>query len=168
MNRIATFVVGIVLLAAPVMAQNSGDNAAPGTGGNEMNMEILLQKIKADKKLLVASNLNLSEAEGKKFWPLYDAYQKELGALNQRLGQTIQSYAEAFTAGNGTISNDLAKKLLSESLSIEDAEVKLKRTYADKIGTALPPTKTARYIQIENKIRAAIKAELAQKIPLIN
>ncbi len=37
-----------------------------------------MQKLKADKKLLVASNMELTDAESKAFWPLYDAYQKDL------------------------------------------------------------------------------------------
>lgn len=162
----ATLACGIVLLTAPVLAQDVGPGGGPGAGGG-MNMEILLQKVKADKKLLVASNMDLSDAEGKKFWPLYDAYQKELEQINQRLGMTIKSYADAYNAGKGTISNDTAQKLLNEALSVEEADVKLKRTYADKINKVLPATKTARYIQIENKIRSVIKAELAQQIPLV-
>ena len=43
----------------------------------------------------------------------------------------------------------------------------LKRSYAKKMGQVLPTTKVARYIQIENKIRAAVKAELAAQIPLV-
>ena len=34
------------------------------------NMDILRQKVKADKKLVVAENLKLTEAEGAKFWPV--------------------------------------------------------------------------------------------------
>ena len=48
-------------------------------------MEILRQKIKADKKLVVAQNLQLTDAEGTAFWPVYDAYQKDLQQINQRL-----------------------------------------------------------------------------------
>jgi len=112
--------------------------------------------------------MDLNDAEGKKFWPLYDAYQKELALINQRLGKTIKAYADAYNQGRGTISNEAAKKLLNEALAVEEAEVKLKRTYADKIGKMLPATKTARYIQLENKIRAVIKMELAQDIPLVD
>ncbi|WP_455241417.1 hypothetical protein [Petrachloros mirabilis] len=165
MKTFAAVVLGSAMfLAVPVMAQEMGSVAG---GSGDSNMEILMQKVKADKKLLIATNMGLSEAEGKKFWPLYDAYQKELGALNQRLGKTIQEYADAYNAGKGTISEDTAKKLLSEALSVEEAEVKLKRTYADKIGKVVPATKTARYIQMENKIRAIVKMELAQQIPLV-
>lgn len=166
---VTRMVLGMMLLSAPVMAQDMGQSTGQDTVGNGSNatMEIFIQKIKADKKLLVASNMDLTDAESKKFWPLYDAYQKELEKINQRLGWTIKSYADAFNAGEGTISNETAKKLLSEALSVEEAEVKLKRSYADKIEKVLPATKTARYIQIENKIRAVIKAELAQQIPLV-
>ena len=40
------------------------------------NMQILLEKVKADKKLLVAANMELTESEAKGFWPVYEGYQK--------------------------------------------------------------------------------------------
>ncbi len=131
----------------------------------DMNMEILIQKVKADKKLLVAGNMDLSDAEGKDFWPLYDSYQKELEQHDQRLGKAITEYADAFN--KGPIPNETAKKLLNDALTIEEAEAKVKRAYADKIGNVLPAAKTARYIQIETKIRAVLRTELAQRIPLV-
>jgi len=146
-----------VAIATPVYAQDAGNT----------NMEILLQKVKADKKLLVASNMGLSDAEGQNFWPLYDAYQKELEEINQRLDRTINEYADAYKAGQGTISNETAKNLLNDALSVEEAEVKLKQAYAEKIGKVLSATKTARYIQMETKMRAVIKVELAKSIPLV-
>ena len=36
------------------------------------------------------------------------------------------------------------------------------------ISKALPATKVARYLQIENKIRALVKFELAGQIPLVD
>ena len=61
--------LGIGLMAAPAMAQDMAPGSDAGSGA-DTNLEIFYQKIKADKKLLVASNMDLSEAEGKKFWPL--------------------------------------------------------------------------------------------------
>ena len=155
MKAMIGFVAVVVLMAGSAMAQ----------GANDTNMEILKQKVKADKKLLVASNMDLNEAEGKQFWPLYDSYQKELEQLNQKLGKAITEYAEAFN--KGPVPNDTAKKVLGEVLNVEEQEVKLKRSYAEKVGKVLPATKAARYIQIENKIRAAVRSELAQRIPLV-
>ena len=152
-------VAGMFLFAVPAFAQ-TGSSA-------DTNMEILMQKLKADKKLLVANNMELTDAESKAFWPLYDSYQMDLKQVNEQLGNIISEYADAYNQGKGTISNDKAKKLIHEAISVEEQEVKLKRTYADKIGKVLPAAKTARYIQIENKIRAVIKMELARQIPLV-
>jgi hypothetical protein len=152
-------------LAAPAIAQDKGaGKAAPAQKGS-MNMEILRDKIKADKKLIVAANMQLTEAEAKAFWPVYDAYQKDLQQINERLAKTINAYAEAWN--KGPVSNETAKKLMAEALAIEDAELKLKQSYVPKLEKALPEMKVARYIQIENKIRALVKYELADKIPLV-
>jgi hypothetical protein len=35
------------------------------------NMQIVLEKVRADKKLLVSENMQLTEAEAKAFWPVY-------------------------------------------------------------------------------------------------
>ena len=148
-------VLGALLTSAPVLAQPVSDT----------NMEILKEKLKADKKLLIAGNMDLTDAEAKQFWPIYDSYQKELDGINKQLGQTIKDYADAFNSGN--VPNDTAKKLLGQALSVEEQEVKLKRTYAEKLGKVLPATKVARYIQLENKIRSLIRFELAQQIPLV-
>jgi hypothetical protein len=156
MRTLTRFIIAVaVLFAGSAMAQSA----------NDTNMEILKQKIKADKKLLVASNMELNDAEGKQFWPLYESYQKELEQLNHKLGKTIAEYAEAFN--KGPVPDEKAKKLLGEVLNVEEQEVKLKRSYAEKVGKVLPATKAARYIQIENKIRAIVKVELAQAIPLV-
>lgn len=129
------------------------------------NMEILRQKVKADKKLVVAANLQLTDAEGTAFWPVYDAYQKDLQQINQRMTAMILSYAEAYK--KGPIANDTAKKLLDEAVAVDEAEAKLTRSTLPKVLGVLPATKAARYVQIENKIRAAIKYELAAGIPLV-
>jgi hypothetical protein len=52
----------IALLAAAALVSAAQDQPAD-------NMDILRDKIKADKKLLVAENLGLTEAESKVFWP---------------------------------------------------------------------------------------------------
>jgi|SRR5215831_134603 len=151
--------VGLMLCAVSATAQQASDKSSSDT-----NMEILKEKLKADKKLIVANNMELSDAEAKQFWPIYDSYQKDLAQVNQKLGQTIKEYAEAYN--KGPVADGTAKKLLSDALSVEEQETSLKRTYAEKLEKVIPPTKVARYIQLETKIRSLIKMELAKQIPL--
>jgi hypothetical protein len=129
------------------------------------NMQILRDKIKADKKLVVATNMELTEAEAKEFWPIYDQYQKELQKINQRIGKVLDSYAD--DARSKSLTDDKAKKLIDEAVSIDQAEASLKSTFAPKLSKVLPVKKVARYLQIENKIRAVVRYDLAQGVPLV-
>ncbi len=129
------------------------------------NMQILLDKIKADKKLVVAANMDLMESEAKGFWPVYGQYQKDLEAINQRIGKLIGSYAEDYR--NATLTDEKAQKLTTELITIQNDEAALQAAYVPKLNKVLPAKKVARYLQIENKIRAAIKYELASNIPLV-
>ena len=151
-----SLIVAFAFVSAPVYAQ---DKSA------DMNMQILRDKLKADKKVLVAANMQLTDAEAKAFWPIYDAYQNDLKAINARLGNAILAYADAYKAG--PISDGAAKKFLDEAIAIDDAEAKLRKDYAAKLTQAIPAAKAARYLQIESKIRAAIRYELAAEIPLV-
>jgi hypothetical protein len=129
------------------------------------NMQIMREKVKADKKLVVASNMELTESEAKAFWPVYDQYQKDLGAINERIAKMIKSYADAYNAKSMT--DDGAKKLTDEFVAIEKAEAAMKESYVPKLSKVLPPKKVARYLQVENKIRALVKFDLAGQIPLV-
>jgi hypothetical protein len=127
------------------------------------NMQIVLEKIRADKKLLVAESMQLTEAEAKAFWPVYDQYQDELFLLRARTAKLIKDYADA----SEKMSNDTARKLLDELMIIEALGPKLRQTYLPKFRKVLPETKVVRYYQIENKINAALMYELAANIPLL-
>ena len=142
----------LVGLAAPAVAQEPS-----------ANMKIVAEKIRADKKLLVAGNMDLTDAEAAKFWPVYDAYQADLEKLTKRTGKLITDYAGNYEA----MTDDAASKLLTEMLGIEKDRNALLASYQPKFAAAVPMRKVARFYQIENKIRAVVNYELADAIPLV-
>jgi hypothetical protein len=127
------------------------------------NMEVLIEKLRADKKLLIAENMQLSEAEAKAFWPVYNQYQDELFLLRALTVKLINDYGEAYEK----MTNDTAKKLLDEYMAIEGLGLKLREAYLPKFRKVLPDVKVLRYYQIENKVDAVLVYELASNIPLI-
>jgi len=153
------FALLTVTFCAPGFAQEKTGADKPAD-----NMQILRDKLKADKKLVVAANMELTDAEAKGFWPVYEEYQKELQKINERLASTITAYANEFNAKS--LTDEKAKKLLDEALAIEESEIKLKRSFVPKLSKTLPGRKVARYLQIENKIRAIVKYEIAAEVPL--
>jgi hypothetical protein len=126
-------------------------------------MQIVRNKIQADKKLLIAENMQLTESEAKAFWPVYENYQKELSALNDRMINLIKDYATNYQ----TMSDQTAKRLMAEYLAIEAARLKLGQAYLPRFRKVLREKQVARYYQIENKVHAAVSYELAAEIPLV-
>jgi len=147
----------IVMTAAFIVGLASAAAAQDDT------MEVLREKVRADKKLLVAVALDLSESEGKAFWPVYNAYQSDMVEHYNRVMKLIGNYAAAYK----TMTDDTASQLLREFLALQTAHVALLNGYLPKLQNALPPKKVARFYQVENKLRALVDYELARDIPLI-
>jgi Spy/CpxP family protein refolding chaperone len=128
-----------------------------------VDVEALKAAVKADKRALVASTLKLTDAEAKKFWPLYDDYRRKTDTLNRRTARLV----EEVVAATGPMSDAHAKALLKEALAIEDEEMRVRRGYQNRLVKVLPATKVMRYLQLENKIRAFQDYDIATVMPLI-
>ena len=161
-NLIAIW-LGAGLLGFAAMAAFAQGRPAEGDKPAS-NLEIIHEKLKADKKLIVAKYMELSESQAKKFWPVYDDYQKALQKINERLVNILQSYAADYRSK--TLTDEKAQKLLDEWIAIEQDEVKQRKAYASRMLKALPAKKAARYLQIENEYRMLIKYDLAATVPL--
>jgi Spy/CpxP family protein refolding chaperone len=157
MNKFFTAMLCAWTVLAASMAWGEG-NAADAT-----DMQALRTAVRADKKALVASTLNLTDAEAKKFWPIYDAYQRDLDLANRRRNLVVVDVV----GSNKPISNLYAKNLANELLAADEAEIKSRRTMQNKVMKALPDTKAARYVQLESKIRAFQDYDIAVAIPLV-
>jgi len=151
----AAWILAFALVAAPIRAEEQKADTS--------NMEILREKFHADKKLVVAANMDLTETEAKAFWPIYQEYQTKLTKINERLGKLIMDYAENYKS----MTNDIAQKLMKESMVVEKERMALKELYFPKFQKAVSAMKAARYFQIENKIQAIVQYEVAGSIPLV-
>jgi Spy/CpxP family protein refolding chaperone len=155
-----------ILFAAALIA------ALPARGESNpadvTDMQALRTAVRADKKAFVASTLKLTDAEAKRFWPVYDAYQRPVDAANRRRTVAL----EGLIALEKPISDLYARTLASELIAADEAEVKARRTLHNRLMRGvptriLPPKKAARYLQLESKIRAMQAYDIASAIPLM-
>ena len=137
---------------------------SPAQDKSGENLQILLEQANTEKKKLVAANMELTESEATGFWPVFEEYQKDLAAINLRIVKMLESYAVETEAN--TLTDEKAQRLIDELVLIEQADGLLHATYAPKLGKVLPPKKVARYLQIENKLRALVRYSLS-RVPLI-
>jgi hypothetical protein len=126
-------------------------------------MDILREKARADKKVVVASVLELTESEAKVFWPVYNAYQSDMVAHYDRLIKLIDTYTKAYDS----MTDETATKLLTQYLTLERNHVALLSSYLPRFQKVLPARKVARLYQIENKVRALVNYDLAREIPFV-
>jgi hypothetical protein len=125
--------------------------------------QLVREKIQADKKLLVAENMQLTEAEAKAFWPVYESYQKDQAKIVDRTQKLINDYAQNYQI----MTDATAKKLIDDLMVLENDRLKLRKDYLPKFRKVLSDKKVARYYQLENKIHAVVSYELAKVIPLV-
>jgi enamine deaminase RidA (YjgF/YER057c/UK114 family) len=159
MSKTRLFLATALLLglAAAGRAAEAGGEAA------KANVDVLVDAIRANRKAVVSVNMRLTDDEASRFWPVYDRYQKEMSALGDRLVAVIGDYSKSFR----DLSSEKAMKLVDDYLTIEADRVKVRRSYVDEFAKALPGRKVARFYQLENKMDAVIRYELAADIPVV-
>ncbi|HYV56977.1 MAG TPA: hypothetical protein VE911_05515 [Candidatus Nitrosopolaris sp.] len=151
------------ILVATVLALALSATAGRAGEAADANLDILRDTIRANRKALVAANLTLTDEEAGRFWPLYAKYQTEMNAVQDRAVKVIQDY----TANFHDLSNEQAMKLADDWLSAEGDRVKVRRTYLEEFAKVLPGRKVVRFYQIENKMDAVVRYELAANIPVV-
>lgn len=155
MKRIALLLLLAVALVAPAAyAQTAVDD-----------VEITRSDIQADRKALVAANMELTETESAAFWPVYDAYRLEMKKVEDRIVKVILDYAAAYR--NDSLTDEQASALVKEHLAAKQAEAKVTASYQKKFEKVLPAKKVARFYQIENRLDLIVEMAAATEIPLV-
>lgn len=155
-TNVAALLFAVAMVAVPPAA-------AQGNAADATDMQALRAAVQADKRAYVASALALTDAEAKKFWPIYDAFQRDLDLANRKRNLAI----EGLVARDKPLSDLYARNLLKDLLDADDAEIRARRTMQSRLMKAVPPKKAARYLQIESKIRAAQAYDIAVAFPLV-
>jgi hypothetical protein len=120
-----------------------------------------LQATRAD---IVAKNVTLTAAQGAKFWPLFEAYQKEQNAIMDDQLKGIQRYIEGFDSLDDAGATELIKAHLDRDANM----VALRRQWLGRFQDVLGPKLAARVIQIDRRLSLTHQIQLTTKIPLIH
>jgi Spy/CpxP family protein refolding chaperone len=122
-----------------------------------------LAKIQADRKGIVAKSMDLTADEKKKFWPLYEQFERELEVPQARYTRAVLDYI----AAEGSLTDANAKRITEQMLAALRDEARLHDKHYRQLLKVLPARKATRYMQIENRIQAIVRYESAKAIPLL-
>ncbi len=124
--------------------------------------EVSHQMREAERRAIVAMNLQLDAAEAEKFWPLYDAYRAKTKDAEKTRDSLIRELGESLT----DMSNETADHMVSRALDLEVNNQKNKRSYISSLKAVLDGPKYFRYYQIETKLDAIFTYSWTKNIPL--
>jgi hypothetical protein len=144
---------GLAEASSNPQAQNSVDQ----------DVDLLRKDIRSQKKQIIAANLQLSDTEATKFWPLYDQYTAELVKINDAKYGVIKEYATNYS----TLTDDHALALTKNLLSVDQQVAQLRLRYVPIFSNVIPGKKTALFFQLDRRLVMLIDLQLAAQIPMV-
>ena len=135
----------------------------PGLGLSDEEINLLRKDIRSHKKQIVAANLNLTETEALKFWPIYDQYTAEMTRIADKKVALIKDYA----ANYNTMTDEQADTYIQGRAAVEESAMQLRLKYMPIFRKVLSAKTAARYTQIEWRLGIALDMQLNSEVPII-
>ena len=130
---------------------------------SDEDMQLLKSDVRSQKKQIVAANMDLTDAEAEKFWPVYDRYAADMAKVYDTKIALLQEYFEGYQ----TMSGDQAESYLRRRAAVEQDIMQVRLNYLPEFRKVLTGRQTARFYQIDWRLDLMINLQLAQA-PVIN
>jgi hypothetical protein len=122
-------------------------------------------ELEAKKKIEISKRLELTAEQSEPFWDIYSDYERETGKITKDSFELIRKFSDGYK--KKSISEQSATNMLATYFRIEGQKLQLKQQYYTRFQGAIPAKKVFRFFQIDNKIDALIRCDIAKKLPLI-
>jgi hypothetical protein len=142
-----------VKMSAPNNSQASPDDF----------VDLLRKDIRSQKKQIIAENMELSDAEAQKFWPIYDQYAAELSKIYDVKLALLKDYAGNYSS----MTDEQAENYIRKRAEVEHSIMQLRLKYMPAFRKVLSGRETALFYQLDWRLGLAIDVQLIQ-VPLIN
>ena len=129
----------------------------------DKDVQLLKSNIRSQKKQIVAANMDLSDAEAEKFWPLYNRYAEDVAKIYDTKIALFQQYLENYDSMSG----DQAESYLRRRAAVEEDMMQVRLKYLPEFRKVLTGRETALFYQIDWRLDLIINLQLAQA-PMVN
>jgi len=126
-------------------------------------IDLLRKDVRSQKKQIIAENMDLSDAEAEKFWPVYDRYAAELSKIYDTKIALLKDYAQSYSGMTG----EEAENYIRKRAEVEHSILELRLKYMPTFRKVLSGRETALFYQLDWRLGLAIDVQLVQ-VPLIN
>jgi Spy/CpxP family protein refolding chaperone len=144
-------------------AQGVSDADAQPHSLSDQDIEMLRADLRAQRKQIVAQNMNLTADEATKFWPIFEQYRKEAIKPNDERWAVIKDYA----ANHSTMTDAQAFNYIKRLAAVDEELIGLRLRYVAVFEKVISPKKTALWYQIDRRIDLLINLQLSTQIPMV-
>lgn len=130
---------------------------------SNQDVDLLRKDLRSQRKQLIAANLQLTDTEAAKFWPVYDQYIAELISINDRKFGLIQEYADNW----GKMTNEQSLSFIRQWVDMDIEIAQLRQKYVPKVAKILEGKKAATFFQLDRRIAMMIELQVSSQMPLI-
>lgn len=123
------------------------------SSAQERNKERIREKVKLEKVAYITQELNLTEDEAQKFWPIYNAYKEESGAT--RASMDIRPKRD--------MTDKEAEDMLQAMLESKSKEIDIQKKYIGKMKSAIPVRKIAMLFKVEREFREKLVSNVKER-----
>jgi len=170
MNKPFFPMLAVIVLPAITGTTVLGQEAAPrptlgpdASAVSDQDVSLFRKDVRSLKKQIVALNMDLTDDEAVKFWPVYDKYTADLITLYDRKYALLQSYA----ANYDTLTSEQADNYVKGRAEVEEAVMKLRLKYYPVFRQVLSGKSTALFFQMDWRLGLIMELQLASQTPLI-
>ena len=167
MSRILSCLLAACLVAAAAQAQAPAKQTSATTQTGEKVEDVIqamrldLQSSRAD---IMAKNMTLTAEQAAKFWPVFDAYQKEQNGIIEGQLRDIKKYVESYD----TLSDAGALALMQAHFARDTKMNALRQKWLGEFQKVLPTKLAVRAMQIDRRLSLAAQTEVTSRIPLVH
>jgi hypothetical protein len=143
-----------------ITSRPAGDNDPAIT---DDDIQMLRKDIRSQRKQIIAANMNLTDSEAEKFWPVYEQYVSDLVKLNGTKYALIKQYIQT----KGALTDPEAEAAVDQWVSVDQSVGDLRKKYIPLFRKVLSPKNTALFYQLDRRVQLMIDLQLASSIPMI-
>ena len=145
------FVFALTMIVQPVFADDLDEY-----------VKLIKSDIRAHAKEIITKGMvTFTNEEAARFWPVYDAYMKELGNFMDARVAVLKAYADDYDS----MTDEKAQQLLNRRFDQLRLRRKLDEEYRQKFAQTLSPRRLVRFYQIQHELEVLLELSLVSQVP---
>lgn len=130
---------------------------------SELDPQFASYMIETERRTVFVQNMNLTEADAKRFWPIFDEFEAELLSLRETGIKNLKSYGEQYEK----MTDDQASILMKSMLKNEAMRTKIRKKYYNKFSKEMGGKVATRVMQLDAIVSMVLKLSIYDELPLV-